>query len=823
MSAADRRICPAIVLIGCLSLAAASSSRSQFRDLTSEWQIDRRDVFAGLDELSNANLVYNPSSEYPYGIWFSATMPIDTGMPFLGRSQAPPPPTAPPPYGLAVGEPRAGPIITVVPPRGWLMPPDEFISRAGSHSSGPYRYRPRRSSSSGSRSSTSRTPSSDSGSSATHSRPAGSYGHATSRGPSPAGHGERGHRSGGHAGGPRGSYAGKDPIYHAHSTDGVQWEVYAGDGRWTTTLRPWAWEPVVDHGEAWYDNEYAAHPSVVCKDGTYYMVYSALGLQRRLVEPATEGYQTTVTQFDETTDGLGTSVSETRSVPGNPPIYANLIRACIMGAASSDGIHWEKTPEPIAIAPREYISEWGTADFAYGVPREFQGAYQRPCLMFDEGRWRLWYAYYLSGESVAMGYRENPGDFMNLSDWDRGFTVPQDEPLLEDWPNPSVVRVFDKYLAFSDRGRYTSTGNRGRITVAESDDGLRWRVTGSLRPESPDQAVGDPEACFTEDANGGSIRLFYSRAEIAGRDADIERGIRLMKRPVERRLMTPQLVHDWGSAVPIADTGSEVESFSLFGRPGRWVCMAVEKDRPETLFIGMNDRLTTAFKSPAPAAEPFLSQQQVPGGLGDAREMRGLFVRLLDPLTPLLCYGQHMADEADPTTVPRMQTLVLGRNGWEPHDPERSLGGQFLFEEEGCRDPMVLWDPERSLFVMYYVGARGGVQARTSPDLLTWSEPLTVVACPSGYGTVAAPFAVQKQGYYYLFVSSEDHTQMAVYASLDPLNFGDAERDMLTELPGHAPEIVRVDGVDHIACCSIRHADGTDQKGIYVQELDWVE
>jgi hypothetical protein len=202
--------------------------------------------------------------------------------------------------------------------------------------------------------------------------------------------------------------------------------------------------------------------------------------------------------------------------------------------------------------------------------------------------------------------------------------------------------------------------------------------------------------------------------------------------------------------------------------------------------------------------------------------MRGPFVRLLDPVTPLLSYGQPVA-QGDLAVPSRMQMLMLGRNGWQPYGPETPVGTRFLFQQDRCRDPMIIWDPATLLYLMYYVGTPGGVQARTSSDLVSWSDPRTVVACPSGYGTAEAPFAVQKAGYYYLFASSEDHTRMAVYASLDPLNFGNAERDLLVELPGHAPEIVRADGVDYIACCSIRRPDEYDLKGVYLQELTWVE
>ena len=692
-----------------LLVILASSTSSQFRDLTPDWQADHRDIFAGLTELSNANLVYNPSSDYPYGIWFSATLPLPVSRPALRRR-----------------------------------------------------------------------------------RP--SY-HAPS---------------------------GRDPIYYARSRDGVEWRIHAGDGQWTTAARPWAWEPVVDHGEAWYDNEYAAHPSVVFRDGVYYMAYSALGLERRLIDRGTAGHEITVTQSDETTDGRRTSVSETHWVPGEAPTYGDLLRACIMGATSTDGIHWEKTPGPLAIAPREHTSQWATLHFANGVPPDYRGAYQRPSLLFDEGRWRLWYTYYLSGNCIAMGYRENRGDFMSLTDWDRGFATSGEAPLLRDWPNPSVVRVFDKYFAFSDRGRYTRTGNHGRITVAESDDGFAWRVTGSLRPESADQGVGEPEACFADAADGPSLHLFYSRADMTGRDAGPECSIRMMRRPVERRLMTPQLLGDWQDAIPIVDTGGDIESFSLFGRPGRWCCVAVDPDEPEALYIGTNDRLSTRFAPVDPAAEPFLARETLPGSLTDAREMRGPFVRLLDPITPILCYGQPV-DEGGPAAPSRMQMLMLGRNGWQPYGPETPLGACFLFQEDDCRDPMIIWNPTTLLYLMYYVGPPGGVQVRASPDLRQWSEPVTVVACPPGYGTAEAPFVVQKEGYYYLFVSSEDHSQMAIYASLDPLDFGDAERDLLVELPGHAPEIVRADGVDYIACCSIHSADGPVQPGVYLQELDWVE
>ena len=41
--------------------------------------------------------------------------------------------------------------------------------------------------------------------------------------------------------------------------------------------------------------------------------------------------------------------------------------------------------------------------------------------------------------------------------------------------------------------------------------------------------------------------------------------------------------------------------------------------------------------------------------------------------------------------------------------------------------------------------------------------------------------------------------------------------------PARVEEIVRADGVDYIACCSIHSADGPVQPGVYLQELDWVE
>lgn len=189
---------------------------------------------------------------------------------------------------------------------------------------------------------------------------------------------------------------GCDAIFHARSKDLRSWEVYSNGDTWDATMDPAKWAPVLHASERWYEAWHVGDPSVVFKDGKYYMAYSATSKHFAKVA----GYPATMVQ-------------------------------CVMGGVSDDGIHWRKTENPILHRPEDTANPKPTPDRI--------GDFHRPSLHWDEGKWRLWFDYRQPGKGGCVGYAENRGDFMEQG----GFKVQHDlrKPLIEMWPNPEVVRI----------------------------------------------------------------------------------------------------------------------------------------------------------------------------------------------------------------------------------------------------------------------------------------------------------------------------------------------------------------------------------------------
>ncbi len=272
-------------------------------------------------------------------------------------------------------------------------------------------------------------------------------------------------------------FPGADATFFARSKDLLKWEVWSGEAGWDTTMDPRKWVPVLTADDKGFDNVHNGDPSVVFHAGRYYMAFSSVG-------------------FDTRKDA--------------EEVERLWVVSCVMGAVSDDGIHWTKSTSPIAIWEDEYTNGWEIVDGKIPPAAEdYYGSYHRPSLMWDQGHWRLWFDYFLPGTFVSLGYAENGGDFLEPAAWQikRAGT----EPLLRDFPNPSVVRAGEKYYAFSDAPNFPPEyGGDGRLlTMAISDDGLDWRVLGHLAPEGVESAHV-PEAFVKRDAEGLWLYVFYS-------------------------------------------------------------------------------------------------------------------------------------------------------------------------------------------------------------------------------------------------------------------------------------------------------------------------
>lgn len=289
---------------------------------------------------------------------------------------------------------------------------------------------------------------------------------------------------------------GCDSIYLARSKDLKRWEVYAGNMGWDNNMDPKYWVPVLAADEREYGSWHLGDPSVVIRDGKYFMAYSS------------------------------TSKPDFRPMKN----HNDGMILCIMGAVSEDGINWTKTQAPLLIEPENMLHATTEEDYT--------GDYHRPCLLWDEGKWRLWFDYWHPTRGVCMGYAENTGDFTTSG----GFKILHGglEPLIFNWPNPEVVRVNGKYYSYADPCGYPpmvhdrNAGWTSRaLCEAESEDGIQWKVNGFISPDPDAPACHVPQVTLIEQDGKPYLYLFYATQRGGDPVFDYRYNrIRMMRKPI---------------------------------------------------------------------------------------------------------------------------------------------------------------------------------------------------------------------------------------------------------------------------------------------------
>ena len=157
--------------------------------------------------------------------------------------------------------------------------------------------------------------------------------------------------------------------------------------------------------------------------------------------------------------------------------------------------------------------------------------------------------------------------------------------------------------------------------------------------------------------------------------------------------------------------------------------------------------------------------------------------------------------------------------------PQLAVAGQ-VDPTRNTRDPMIFRIGQKwHCYYTAHPNNKGAVYARTSDDLVNWSEERVVAARgKAGDGPYSAecPFVVEpRPGHYYLFRTQRygQNAQTMVYHSRDPLDFGidnDAGHYVAT-LPVAAPEIFQHENRWYIAVLL------PTLKGIQIAPLEWIE
>ena len=275
------------------------------------------------------------------------------------------------------------------------------------------------------------------------------------------------------------------------------WQVYAGADHWDDGTHPASWMPVVTAHNEFYDSWHNGDPSVALVNGRFYMAYSATGRNK---------------------DG---------KLWGEPGDKDGSI-LCVMGATSVDGIHWQRTSAPIAMNPADV----GAPPVPQGEAHLY-GSYHRPSLLYDEGKFKLWFDYWAGDtDGLSVGYAENDGDFVDPKAWH--IVQAGNTPVLRQFPNPDIVKIEDVYFAYGDPPTGLShPWITRKITEAVSMNGRDWVVLGHVEPDRDAPAIHVPEAFVQREGPDIWLYVFYA-CQIGGQPVYDYRynRIRFMRRKV---------------------------------------------------------------------------------------------------------------------------------------------------------------------------------------------------------------------------------------------------------------------------------------------------
>lgn len=183
-------------------------------------------------------------------------------------------------------------------------------------------------------------------------------------------------------------------------------------------------------------------------------------------------------------------------------------RHVIGRATSTDGVHWDKQPEPVLTADLPWERPFDAGGFEVGGVLE-------PAVIYDGGRWRMWY--------VGFGHDpERPDDpayaRIGYAESADGVTwAKRPDPVLVGEDEFEALGVSDPNVVADPRGGYhlfyvgIGMDERLRMGHAYSEDGLTWErnpanpIIAGVDGEFDAGLVGGPSALFVD----GRLELFY--------------------------------------------------------------------------------------------------------------------------------------------------------------------------------------------------------------------------------------------------------------------------------------------------------------------------